>query len=269
VAKDKKKKSGKDKSDKKGKRDQELKIRNYEFECFPPGTLDLSKVKLDHEVSDYDEHITELQQELFRLQTQLFLDKRRAIFAFEGWDAAGKGGTIKRLTAPMDPRGYKVWPIAAPRDEEVRQHYLWRFWKRLPETGELGIFDRTWYGRVLVERVEGYAKPNEWERAYDEINAFEKTLTDDGVRMVKFWLHIDKKTQLARFRDREKDPIKNYKIGEDDWRNRAKWNQYERAIQDMLDRTHRPDAPWHVIPANNKQYARLAVLRICAEALAP
>jgi polyphosphate kinase 2 (PPK2 family) len=167
----------------------------------------------------------------------------------------------------MDPRGYKVWPIGPPRDQEVRQHYLWRFWERLPEKGEIAVFDRSWYGRVLVERVEGFASPAEWRRAYDEINAFERMLTEDGVAMAKFFLHIDRKTQLKRFKMREHDPMKKYKITPDDWRNRKKWRDYEKAIQEMLDRTHRPDAPWHLIPANDKQYARIEVLKACAKAL--
>jgi polyphosphate kinase 2 (PPK2 family) len=161
----------------------------------------------------------------------------------------------------MDPRGYKVWPIGAPRDEERRNHWMWRFWTRLPEKGELVIFDRSWYGRVLVERVERYARPEAWRRAYDEINTFERALTAEGVRLVKFFLHIDRRTQLERFKKREKDPIRRYKLGEEDWRNRKRWPAYEEAVQEMLDRTHRPDAPWVVVAANDKKSARLEVLR--------
>jgi polyphosphate kinase 2 (PPK2 family) len=161
----------------------------------------------------------------------------------------------------MDPRGYKVWPIGAPRDAERRNHYLWRFWSRLPDAGEIAIFDRSWYGRVLVERVEKLASGGEWRRAYGEIVAFERMLADDGVRLLKFFLHIDRATQLERFRAREGDPLKAYKIGPEDWRNRRKWKAYERAIQDMLDRTHRPAAPWRVVAANDKKHARLEVLR--------
>ncbi len=244
--------------------------RAYEFEVFPPGTLRLDDVDLSREEKDddaYEEELKKLQEELFRLQIDAFLAQKRAIFAFEGWDAAGKGGAIKRLTLQMDPRGYKVWPIAAPKDAERRHHYLWRFWARLPEDGEIAIFDRSWYGRVLVERVEGYASGAEWKRAYDEINAFERTLTDDGVSLTKLFLHIDAKTQLRRFKDREKEEAKRYKIGPDDWRNRSKRKAYEKAIADMLDRTHRPDAPWVLVPANDKKHARLTVLRTCAKAL--
>lgn len=240
----------------------------YEFELYPPRTLSLAKVDLTKHVEAEDAYQTQLedlQHRLFREQVAHYLQKRRSAIVFEGWDAAGKGGAIKRLTALMDPRGYKVWPIGAPRDAEVRQHYLWRFWTRLPEHGELAVFDRSWYGRVLVERVEDLAKPREWKRAYDEINAFERMLTDDGMRLCKFFLHIDRRTQLKRFRDREGDPLKKYKIGPEDWRNRSRWRAYERAIQDMLDRTHRPDAPWHLVPANDKKFARIAVLRTVLE----
>ncbi len=245
-------------------------VASFEFVVHPAGTLRLDQVnlrtKLDHK-ADYDKQVIALERELLGLQIKTFRRKERAIFVFEGWDAAGKGGVIKRVTTEMDPRGYKVWPIAAPKDEEVRQHYLWRFWNRLPEKGELAIFDRSWYGRVLVERVEKLATREAWVRAYDEINAFEKMLTDDGVRMAKFFLHIDRKTQLKRFRNREHDPMKSYKITPDDWRNRRKWKEYELAIQEMFDRTHRPDALWHVIAAVDKKYARLQVLQACARLL--
>ncbi len=242
----------------------------YEFRVHPEGTLRLDEVDLDSKLEDkkaYEDKLEKLQEELYELQVRYFLERRRAVFVFEGWDAAGKGGAIKRLTALMDPRGYKVWPIAAPKDAETRHHYLWRFNSRMPERGELAIFDRSWYGRVLVERVEGFCSAREWNRAFDEINAYERMLTDDGVAMVKFFLHIDKETQLQRFKDREKDPIKNFKIGPDDWRNRKRWGDYEEAIHDMFDRTHRPDAPWSVIAANDKRSARIAVLEQCVKAL--
>ena len=216
---------------------------------------------------DYEDELESLQKELFALQVEYFLSGKSAIFAFEGWDAAGKGGVIKRLTERMDPRGYKVWPISAPRDEDARHHYLWRFWKRLPEKGEIGIFDRTWYGRVLVERVERLAQKPEWQRAYGEINAFEKMLTDDGVKVVKFWLQIDRQEQLRRFKEREQDPFKRYKIGPDDWRNRKKWKAYEKAVHDMFDRTDRPEARWHMIAGNDKRQERLEVLRVCVKLL--
>lgn len=243
---------------------------SYDFRVAPAGTLKLANTDFSSAIEDEDEYekeLEQLQKKLFEKQIKLFLQQQRAILVFEGWDAAGKGGAIKRLTALMDPRGFKVWPIAAPRDAERRHHYLWRFWQRMPERGELAIFDRSWYGRVLVERIEGFAKEPEWQRAYDEINAFERMLTDDGVVLRKFFIHIDKDEQLRRFKAREKDPIKNYKIGEEDWRNRDNWKKYERAIQDMFDRTHRPDAPWVVVPGNDKRFARLTVLREANKAL--
>jgi polyphosphate kinase 2 (PPK2 family) len=247
----------------------EVVTRELRFEAYAPGTLRLDAVDSAPEVprARYEKRLLELQREVYRLHIENFLEERRAILVFEGWDAAGKGGCIKRLTALMDPRGYKVWPIAAPRDAEKRNHYLWRFWQRLPEKGEIAIFDRSWYGRVLVERVEGFAKDDEWKRAYGEIDAFERMLTDDGVKIAKFFLHIDRETQLARFEARETDPLKKYKLSAEDWRNRKKWNDYEDAIQDMLDRTHRPDAPWHLVAADDKKHARLTVLETCAALL--
>jgi len=243
----------------------------YEFEVHPPGTLSLDKVDLSIRVkgdASYDEELKRRQREVFGLQVRMFQTGQRAVFVFEGWDAAGKGGCIKRLTGELDPRGYKVWPIGPPDEESKRHHYLWRFWNRLPGRGEVGVFDRSWYGRVLVERVEGFATKPQWKRAYDEINAFERTLTSDGVRMTKFFLHIDRHTQLERFKDRETDRFKSYKIGPDDWRNRRRWKEYEKAIGDMLDRTHRPDAPWVLVSANDKHHARLEVLRVCADVMA-
>jgi polyphosphate kinase 2 (PPK2 family) len=236
---------------------------SFTYPAFAPGTLRLEDVDLSLRVDDeaYEAEVVRLQERAYALQIRNFLEGRQTVIVFEGWDASGKGGAIKRLTALMDPRGYKVWPIGAPRDEERRNHWLWRFWTRLPEKGELTVFDRSWYGRVLVERVERLARPEAWRRAYDEINAFERTLTAEGVRLLKFFLHMDRDTQLERFRKREKDPIRHYKLGEEDWRNRKRWAAYEAATQELLDRTHRPDAPWVIIPANDKKHARLAVLR--------
>ncbi len=254
----------------KSKRFTDLSFKAWEFDVHPPGSLNLSNIDLSNTTKDKDaadEQIEVLQKKLYELQSHCWLKKRRAVFVFEGWDAAGKGGAIKRMMALMDPRGYKVWPIAAPGEEERSHHYLWRFATRMPPRGTIAVFDRSWYGRVLVERVEGYCSESEWQRAYDEINGFERMHTDDGVTMVKFFLHIDKKTQLQRFKDREKDPIKNFKIGPDDWRNRKKWDDYLRAYQDAFDRTHRPDAPWVMVPANDKRVARLTVLEKAIEAL--
>jgi polyphosphate kinase 2 (PPK2 family) len=255
---------------KKSRRFTDITLESLDFEVHPHGTLDLAKTSPKGKVEDKDkadDEIKELQKRLYELQVRYWMEKRRAVLVFEGWDAAGKGGAIKRLTADMDPRGYKVWPIAAPGEEERNHHYLWRFATRMPPKGTLAVFDRSWYGRVLVERVEGYASGKEWQRAYDEINAFERMHTDDGVTMLKFFLHIDEKTQLERFKERERDPIKNFKIGPDDWRNRKKWDEYLEAYQDMFDRTHRPDAPWVIVPANDKRTARLEVLHAAIDAL--
>ncbi len=245
-------------------------LNAYDFEVFPHGTLDLAGTDLASTTEDKqaaEKELTKLQKKLLELQVRYWMEKRRAVFVFEGWDAAGKGGAIKRMTASMDPRGYKVWPIAAPGEEERSHHYLWRFATRMPPKGTIAIFDRSWYGRVFVERVEGYCSVKEWQRAYDEINAFERMHTDDGVTVVKFFLHIDEKTQLTRFKEREKDPIKNFKIGPDDWRNRKKWGEYTSAYQDAFDRTHRPDAPWVIVPGNDKRAARLLVLQKAIAAL--
>ncbi len=258
------------KKDKGSKRFTDTTLESMDFEVHPSGTLDLAGTNPGGKIADKDkadDEINELQKRLYELQVRYWMEKRRAVLVFEGWDAAGKGGAIKRLTALMDPRGYKVWPIAAPGEEERNHHYLWRFATRMPPKGTLAVFDRSWYGRVLVERVEGYASGKEWQRAYDEINAFERMHTDDGVTMLKFFLHIDDKTQLQRFKEREKDPIKNFKIGPDDWRNRKKWDEYLTAYQDMFDRTHRPDAPWVIVPANDKRAARLKVLHAAIDAL--
>ncbi len=181
--------------------------------------------------------------------------------AFEGWDASGKGGAIKRLVAPMDPRHVRVVQFAAPTHDEKRHHFLWRFWPSLPGWGGMAVFDRTWYGRVLVERVEGFASREEWTRAYDEINNFERGLADEGMVLVKFWLHISSEEQLKRFKKREKDPLKSWKLTDEDWRNREKRDQYELAVEDMVARTSiEPHAPWHLIPADSKRYARVAVI---------
>ena len=230
----------------------------------------LSAVDLDKKFADkdrYQKELDEVQLRLLNLQIEHFRKKRRAIIALEGWDASGKGGAIKRLTEKLDARSLKVWSIGAPKHEEQSRHYLFRFWEKIPEAGTWSLFDRTWYGRVLVERVEKFAEKSAWKRAYDEINAFEKMLVDDGVIIVKAFLHISKKEQLARFRDREKDPYKSWKIGPDDWRNRKKWSAYEDAIGDMFEKTHTKQAPWHAVSGEHKWFARVEVCRIVADAL--
>jgi polyphosphate kinase 2 (PPK2 family) len=180
---------------------------------------------------------------------------------FEGGDASGKGGAIRRLVANLDPRHVRVVQFAAPSPDEKRHHFLWRFWPSLPGWGGMAIFDRSWYGRVLVERVEGFASREEWLRAYDEINEFERALADEGMIMIKFWLHISPDEQLKRFKRREKDPLKMWKLTDEDWRNREKRDKYDEAVEDMLERTSiEPHARWHLIPAESKRYARVAVI---------
>lgn len=186
---------------------------------------------------------------------------RSIVFVFEGWDAAGKGGAIRRLTSAIDPRDYSVISVAKPTAEEKHAHYLWRFWRHIPRNGRIAVFDRSWYGRVLVERIEGFCREDEWRRAFCEINAFERELTDHGTIVLKYWLHISHAEQLRRFRDREATPHKSHKLNAEDWRNRAKRAAYEIAVGDMLGLTHRRNAPWDLIPADNKRHARIEVLR--------
>ena len=190
---------------------------------------------------------------------------RSIVFVFEGWDAAGKGGAIRRLTSAIDARNYRVIPVAKPTDEEKAHHYRWRFWRHVPRAGLVSIYDRSWYGRVLVERLEGFATTQEWQRAYTEINDFERQLTDHGIIVVKFWLHISKDEQLRRFTERENTPYKRHKINDEDWRNRRKWSGYEASVGDMLALTNQPFAPWHLIPANDKRHARLTILKMASK----
>lgn len=219
--------------------------------------VDLSRA-LDEE--RYEKELGRLQLALREVQLAYRRTGRRALIVFEGWDAAGKGGTIRRMGAVLDPRGLKVWPIAAPTPEEKGRHYLYRFWRRLPEVGTLALFDRSWYGRVLVERVEGMATPAEWKRAYDEIRSFEAMQVADGARIVKLFLHISAEEQLRRFQERVSDPLKRWKMTMDDVRSYGKRRAYQRAIEEMLARTSSPRAPWRVVPAENKHYGRIASL---------
>lgn len=200
------------------------------------------------------------QLKLLELQRNLHNKGIPTIIVFEGWDAAGKGGVVRRLTEKLDPRGYLVKSIAAPDIHEKQYHYLRRFWKSFPKRGQMSIFDRSWYGRVLVERVEGFAQQEEWKRAYEEINAIEKMLVNDGHLLIKFWLHISKDEQLLRFEERQQDPFKNWKLTNEDWRNREKWDQYELAVEDMVNKTNTERSAWHLIYGNDKWTARVNVI---------
>ena len=220
-------------------------------------SLDMTK-KLER--ADYQEKLARCQGNISQLSHKARQQKRSTLLLFEGWDAAGKGGVIRRITHAMDARNYRVIPVAAPTDEEKAHHYLWRFWRHLPRDGKVTLYDRSWYGRVLVERVENFANTAEWMRAYSEINDFEEELTEHGIILLKFWMHIDKDEQLRRFKQREDTIYKRYKITADDYRNRDKWDFYESAVNEMITRTSTEYAPWHVIEANDKYYARVKVL---------
>lgn len=215
----------------------------------------------------YAAQLKELQLRFERIQQAYLYHGHKGLVAFEGWDAAGKGGAIRRISAVMDPRGFKVWPIAAPEPQDQKRHYMARFWDRAPARGEICIFDRSWYGRVLVERVEGFASAAEWRRAYDEINDFEQLMADDGARIAKVFLYITPDEQLRRFRDRLENPLKRWKLSYEDFRNREKWGEYETAVNDMLARTDTDAAPWKVVPANCKRYARIAAMTEIADRL--
>jgi polyphosphate kinase 2 (PPK2 family) len=230
----------------------------------------LDRVNLRRKVpaESYDRRLEEGQGRLGRLVRAAFEAKRSSVVVFEGWDASGKGGNIRRITAAMDPRTYRVISVAAPTDEEKARHFLWRFWRHVPRAGYVTVYDRSWYGRVLVERVEGFARPEEWSRAYLEINDFEQQLVAHGIVLAKFWLHVDANEQLRRFRERETVSWKRHKIGPEDWRNREKWDAYAEAVSDMVARTSTPQAPWTLVAANDKRYARLLVVETLCDRLA-
>lgn len=230
----------------------------------------LSEIPLENKsLSDeeYKEELTKLQNHLKELHNRLYRKKVPVVIVYEGWDAAGKGGNIKRITEALDPRGFEVQPIASPEPHEKARHYLWRFWMRLPKTGHIAIFDRSWYGRVMVERLEGFCSENDWKRAYNEMNEFEKELHDWGAVIIKFWVQIDKDTQLARFTDRQNTPEKQWKITDEDWRNREKWDEYEVAVNEMIQKTSTTFAPWHILESVDKKYARIKALKIVIEEL--
>lgn len=215
----------------------------------------------------YKKKLRELQGRMEKLHSKMYKQRIPVVLAFEGWDAGGKGGAIRRLTETLDPRGYEVVPTSSPNDIEKAHHYLWRFWNSIPKAGHIAIFDRTWYGRVMVERIEGFCTEEEWRRAYKEINQMEANLTNFGTIVIKFWLHIDKDEQERRFKERMETPEKQWKITDEDWRNRAKWDEYVRAVDEMIVRTSTTNAPWVIVEGNSKYYARIKVLETVVKAL--
>ena len=227
-------------------------------------TINLNECDLSLTIDEetYRKELKKCRKKLRKLHNIIYRKKIPVIIAYEGWDAAGKGGNIKRVTSGLDPRGYTVYPIAAPDKSEINRHYLWRFYKRLPKDGHVAIYDRTWYGRVMVERLEGFCSENDWQRAYNEMNEFEKELSDWGAVVIKFWVQIDKDTQLARFTERQNTPEKQWKITDEDWRNREKWDLYENAVTEMLQKTNTEFAPWFVLESNDKKYARIKAMKI-------
>lgn len=226
--------------------------------------IDLSK-QLTRE--EYKAKLDKLQKRLEFLHSEIYRLRIPVVLGFEGWDAGGKGGAIKRLTSHLDPRGYQVCPTASPNDIEKKHHYLWRFWNNVPKAGHIAIFDRTWYGRVMVERIEGFCTEAEWRRAYQEINEMEAHMANAGAVVLKFWMQIDKDEQERRFKERMENPQKQWKITDEDWRNREKWDQYEEAVNEMLVRTSTTYAPWIVVEGNDKLYARVKVLQTVVDAL--
>lgn len=227
-------------------------------------SLDLS-LKIDKK--SYNEELEHYQSKLKKLARLAQQQKRSCIMVFEGWDAAGKGGAIRRITHAIDARNYRVIQVGAPTDEERSHHYLWRFWRHIPRAGKVTLYDRSWYGRVLVERVEGYASVNEWQHAYSEIVNFEEALVHHGILLLKFWLHIDKDEQLKRFQEREQISYKKYKITEEDYRNRDKWDDYQNAVNEMITRTSTRNAPWIMVEGNDKKHARIKILKAYCDKL--
>lgn len=229
--------------------------------------LDSLDLSLNLDKKTYNQQLSFYQGKINKLARESHNQKRSSVLVFEGWDAGGKGGAIRRLTHAVDARGYQIIPVAAPTDEERQQHYLWRFWRHIPRAGILTIYDRSWYGRVLVERVEGFATQKEWTRAYSEIVNFEEAMNAHGMMVLKFWLHIDNDEQLARFKAREQISYKKHKITEEDYRNREKWDEYQLAVNEMVARTSTQSAPWILVEGNDKKYARIKVLKTFCERL--
>lgn len=236
-------------------------------EALQRSILDNVDVSLKLEREEYREKLKEKQDQLRELEHKIYVKRVPVVIVYEGWDAAGKGGNMRRLTETLDPRGYEVVPIAAPNDVEKAHHYLWRFWTQMPKAGHITIFDRSWYGRVLVERVEGFCSEADWKRSYREINEMEQHMCHFGTALVKFWLHIDKDEQLRRFKERQKTDYKRWKITDEDWRNREKWNVYKEAIDEMIFRTSTAYAPWTIVEANDKLYARIKALDTVIDAI--
>lgn len=232
-------------------------------------TRTLQSVSPDEKIShtEYCDALEHYQHRMRTLSNKMYAKRRSSVIVYEGWDAAGKGGNVKRLTSEMDPRCYAVVPVGVPRAYELSRHYLWRFMVKMPKDGHLTIFDRSWYGRVLVERVDELTPKHIWQQAYREINEFEQHLVGHGMVLLKFWLHIDKDEQLRRFENRQNNPLKQHKITEDDWRNRKKWDLYQAAVDEMLMRTHTPHFPWIIVESNSKKYARIKVLQTVTDAL--
>jgi AMP-polyphosphate phosphotransferase len=214
---------------------------------------------------DYERRLQSMQSTMQSIQQAYLGTRERAVVVLEGWDTAGKGGIVRRLGWAMDPRSFKVYPIAAPMPHDKGKHYLQRFWEKLPEPGQIVVFDRSWYGRVLVERVEGFASKREWQRGYEEINQFEHMMVADGIRIAKCFLHITPAEQVRRFKDRLANPLKRWKLSYEDFRNRSRWGDYEVAIEDMMEKTSPELAPWYLIPSNDKPYGRLAVFTILTD----
>jgi polyphosphate kinase 2 (PPK2 family) len=227
-------------------------------------TVDLSQTL---ERKEYRQSLIKYQVALHALGFQVYKQQRPVILVYEGWDAGGKGGNIKRVTERLDPRGYVVHAIAAPQGEDASRHYLYRFWRRLPEAGQIAIFDRSWYGRVMVERIEGFCSDGEWKRAYREINHFERQLVDFGTIIFEFWIHISQEEQLRRFDSRAVDELRRWKLTDEDWRNRDKWDVYFEAVNEMLVKTSTVTAPWTIVEGDNKWFARIKVLKTLVDGL--
>ena len=256
----------------KKRQNQEKKEKNSGLDLVPAERYKngvLSGVDLTKHLSEsqYKEQLNRLQKKLEVLHSEIYRLRIPVVIGFEGWDAGGKGGAIKRLTSHLDPRGYQVNPTASPNDIEKVHHYLWRFWNNVPKAGHIAIFDRTWYGRVMVERIEGFCTEAEWKRAYQEINEMEAHMANAGAIILKFWMHIDKDEQERRFKERMENPAKQWKITDEDWRNRAKWDLYEEAVNEMLVRTSTTYAPWIVVEGNDKHYARVKVVETVVDAI--